>query len=285
MSTPDHETRFDEESGQEGGRMIQAIDRAAKVLEMLQGARHLGITDLSLALDLPPSTVHGIVKSLRAHGLVAKERGGQRYMLGPTLLRLSNVYLDTLDVRARAMRWTQDLAKRTGLSVRLGAPHFTDVLVIHHSLRPDDGQQMPETGVAIPAHASAMGKVLLAYDLGFQRTVFESPGFDGGERRSPLRSLTGDTITDVARLTLDLPAIAERGSATEVDEAVLGEASVAAPIADARGDIVAAVAVVMPTSLAPASDHVLSALRETARNISRELGAISWPPRVATAED
>ena len=165
--------------------MIQAIDRAAKVLELLQGARHLGITDLALALDLPPSTVHGIVKSLREHGLVAKERGGQRYMLGPTLLRLSNVYLDTLDVRARAMRWTQDLARRTGLSVRLGAPHFTDVLVIHHNLRPDDSQQMLETGVAIPAHASAMGKVLLAYDQGFQRDVFAQP----------LRSLTGDTVT------------------------------------------------------------------------------------------
>lgn len=255
--------------------MIQAIDRAAKVLELLQGARHLGITDLSLALSLPPSTVHGIVKSLREHGLVAKERGGQRYMLGPTLLKLSNVYLDTLDVRARAMRWTQELARRTNLPVRLGAPHFHEVLVIHHDLRPDDSQQMLETGVAIPAHASAMGKVLLAYDLGFQRTVFERP----------LPSLTGDTITDTARLMLELPAIAERGSAPETDEAVLGESSVAAPVADASNDIVAAVAVVMPTSQAPASDAVLNALRETARNISRELGATSWPPRVAPADD
>ena len=255
--------------------MIQAIDRAAKVLELLQGARHLGITDLALALSLPPSTVHGIVKSLREHGLVTKERGGQRYMLGPTLLRLSNVYLDTLDVRARAMRWTQELARRTGLSVRLGAPHFDEVLVIHHNLRPDDSQQMLETGVAIPAHASAMGKVLLAYDLGFQQSVFAKP----------LRSLTGDTITDVARLTLALPEIAERGAASEVDEAVLGESSFAAPVADARGDIVAAVAVVMPTSQAPASDAVLNALRETARNISREMGAAIWPPRLAPPED
>ncbi len=255
--------------------MIQAIDRAAKVLELLQGARHLGITDLAAALSLPPSTVHGIVSSLRAHGLVAKERGGQRYMLGPSLLKLSNVYLDSLDVRARAMRWTQDLSRRTGLAVRLGAPHFSEVLVIHHNLRPDDSQQMLETGMAIPAHASAMGKVLLAHDVGFQRTVFSEP----------LRSLTGDTITDAARLTLELPAIAERGTATETDEAVLGESSIAAPIADAHGDIVAAVAVVLPTSAMPASDAVLDALRESARNISRELGATAWPPRVAPAED
>ena len=104
--------------------MIQAIDRAARVLAALQGSRHLGITELGAILELPPSTVHGIVKSLQEHGLVAKEPHGQRYMLGPTLLQLSNVYLDTLDVRARAMRWTGDLSERTGLAVRLGVEFF-----------------------------------------------------------------------------------------------------------------------------------------------------------------
>ena len=254
--------------------MIQAIDRAAKVLALLQGARHLGITDLAAALDLPPSTVHGIVSSLREHGLVAQERGGQRYMLGPTLLALSNVYLDTLDVRSRAMRWTQDLARRTGMAVRLGAPHFNDVLVIHHVLRPDEGPQMLETGMAVPAHASAMGKVLLAHDPLFQRSVFATG----------LRSLTGDTVTDPVALAALLPGIAEHGFAAEIDEAVLGESSLAAPVSDARDDIVAAVAVVFPTADGPAPDSVLHALRDAARNISRELGAASWPPPVAPAE-
>jgi hypothetical protein len=49
--------------------------------------------------------------------------------------------------------------------------------------------------------------------------------------------------------------------------------------------IVAAVAVVLPTSQTPASDAIMNALRETARNISRELGATSWPPRVSPADD
>ena len=74
------------------------------------------------SLDLPPSTIHGLVKSLQEHGLVAKEPGTSRYMLGPALLKLSNVYLDTLDVRARAMRWTAELARRTGCAIRLARP-------------------------------------------------------------------------------------------------------------------------------------------------------------------
>ena len=251
-----------------GVAVIQAIDRAAKVLSSLQGARHLGITELAAALELPPSTVHGIVKSLQQHGLVAKERGSNRYMLGPALLKLSNVYLDTLDVRARAMRWTRELSRRTGLAVRLGAELFDEVIVIHHNRRPDGSQQMLETGLTIPAHASAMGKILLAYDGDYASEVLSKP----------LRSLTGDSVTDAAKLSLGLAQIAKRGLATEEDEAVLGESSVAAPVSDASGNVIAAVAVVLPTSEWPPEDPVLNDLRETARNISRELGAMNWPP-------
>jgi DNA-binding IclR family transcriptional regulator len=248
--------------------VIQAIDRAAQVLSSLQGARHLGITELAGLLELPPSTVHGIVKSLQQHGLVAKEPNGNRYMLGPALLKLSNVYLDTLDVRARAMRWTRELARRTGLSTRLGVELFDEVIIIHHNRRPDGTQQMPETGQSIPAHASAMGKVLLAYNPEQANELFAKP----------LRSLTGDTITDPAQLITQFAQIVERGIATEEDEAVLGESSVAAPIVDRSGSVIAAVAVVLPSSEWPPEDPVLNDLRETARNISRELGATNWPP-------
>jgi len=248
--------------------VIQSIDRAAKILSSLQGARHLGITELASALDLPPSTVHGIVKSLQQHGLVAKEPNGNRYMLGPALLKLSNVYLDTLDVRARGMRWTRELARRTGLSTRLGAELFDEVIIIHHNRRPDGSQQMLETGLTIPVHASAMGKVLLAYNPIAVDEVLTAP----------LRSLTGETITDLATLQLQLAQIAERGLATEQDEAVLGESSIAAPVVDQSGAVIAAVAVVLPSSEWPPEDNVLNDLRETARNISRELGSTAWPP-------
>lgn len=253
--------------------MIQAIDRAAKVLQSLQGARHLGISELAAELDLAPSTVHGIVKSLEVHGLVSKELRGNRYMLGPALVRLSNVYLDSHDVRARAMRWTRELARRTDLSVRLGVQLFDQVLIIHHNRRPDGSQQMYETGITIPAHASALGKVLLAYN----------PAWAAELMATVLRSLTGDTLTDPTALGRDLDSIAASALAVERDEAVLGEASIAAPISDRSGAVVAAIAVVMPTNELPATEAVLNSLREAARTISRELGGDTWPPRRETS--
>ncbi|MFT4123636.1 MAG: IclR family transcriptional regulator [Microbacteriaceae bacterium] len=248
--------------------MIQSIDRAARVLQLLAGRRHLGITELGSALALPPSTVHGIVKSLESHGLIAREPHGSRYMLGPALLKLSNVYLDTLDVRARAMRWTRELARRSRMAVRLGVELGEEVIVIHHNVRPDGSEQMPETGLSLPAHASALGKALLAY----------SPAASSALLRSPLGSLTGATITDPAHLAEQLALVAARALASEEEEAVLGECGLAAPVADRSGAVVAAVGVVLPSTEWPPEADVVAALRETARNISRELGAPAWPP-------
>ena len=66
---------------------------------------------------------------------------------------------------------------------------------------------------------------------------------------------------------------------------MLGEASLAVPVADRDGEAVAAVAVVLPASEQPVAESVLTLLRETARNVSRELGAGSWPPSSPLATD
>ena len=253
--------------------MIQSIDRAAKILALLQGSRRMGISELAAALELPPSTVHGIVKSLQAHGLVAQQPSGNRYVLGPALLKLSSVYLDTLDVRARSMRWMHELSSRTGLASRLGVELFGEVIVIHHDRRPDGTEQMPETGVTIPSHASAMGKVLLAYDAAHAADALSRP----------LAALTAETATDPERVREGFERVRREALGYEYEEAVIGEASVAAPICDDEGDVIAAIAVVLPASEWPPTEQVLNDLREAARNVSRELGAPAWPPRPVVA--
>lgn len=250
-----------------GVRVIQSIDRAAKVLSLLQGARRLGISELAAALELPPSTVHGIVKSLHAHGLVAQGRAGNRYALGPALVNLSSVYLDNLEVRARSIRWMHELSHRTGLAARLGVELFGEVLVIHHERRPDGSEHMAETGVTIPSHASAMGKTLLAFDAAHWREA----------KSSPLRTFTGYTTTDVDKLEAEFDRIRRDAVGFELEEAVIAEASIAAPIFDSTDSVVAAVAVVLPATEWPASEPVLHELRETARNISRDLGSSTRP--------
>jgi DNA-binding IclR family transcriptional regulator len=245
--------------------VIQSVDRSVRILLALQGARRLSLSDLSARLDLPNSTVHGILRTLAAHGMVEQEPGSSRYMLGPAVLRLSSVYLDSLEFRSRALKWAEELARRTGAAVCAGVLLLDDVIVVHHEPRPDGSRQMPEVGFVVPAHASALGKALLAFHS------------DGRRPHSPLVSMTGETIVDPARLADEFADVASTGLATEHDEAVLGESSLAAPVFDATGAVVGAIAVVLQSSEWPPPESTRDDVREAARNISRELGAPGWP--------
>jgi DNA-binding IclR family transcriptional regulator len=248
--------------------MIQSVDRAIRVLGILQGARRLSLSEIAARLQLPPSTVHGILKTLVAHGMVLQDRDSSRYQLGPAVLKLGNVYLDTLELRSRTLVWSEELARRTRCAVRTGVLLPDEVLIIHHEPRPDGTRQMPELGIVIPAHASALGKAALAY-LPDQAGQLLSHG--------PLRSMTGETVTDPAELRKQLDDVAVTALATEQEEAVLGECGAAAPIFDRSGLAVGAIGIVVPTPEWPPAESTFTAVREAARNISRELGASHWP--------
>ncbi len=254
--------------------MIQSVDRAVRILTTLQGARRMSLGELAAKLELPPSTVHGIVRTLTAHGMVVQEHDSGRYRLGPATLRLGNVYLDTLDLRTRVNAWALALAQQTGFAVRTGVLLLTDVIVVHHVPRPDNSLSMPEVGIVIPSHASALGKALIAFDADAAKTVLS--------RSTTRRSMTGETITDPETLRHQLDEVRTTGVATEVEEAVIGECGLASPLVDAAGLITGAIGVVVPSGEWPVEPSSFDALRSAARAISRELGADRWPPALTT---
>jgi DNA-binding IclR family transcriptional regulator len=251
--------------------VIQSVDRAIRVLSALQGARRMSLSDLAARLELAPSTTHGIVRTLVEHGMVVQERGSGRYQLGPAVLRLGNVYLDTLELRSRAIPWAEDLARRTKLAVRTGVLLVDDVVIIHHEPRPDGSRQMPEVGIVIPVHASALGKAMLAFLPEDEKRVLTS---------GDLRSMTGETITSPDALRAQLDEIRSSGTAVEQDEAVIGESSLASPIFDSYGEAIGAIGVVIPSDGDALRRDARDLVREAARSVSRELGAAVWPPRV-----
>ena len=249
--------------------MIQSVDRAIRVLTALQGARRMSLSELATRLELAPSTTHVIVRTLVEHGMVVQERGSSRYQLGPAVLRLGNVYLDTLELRSKTIPWAEDLARRTGLAVRTGVLLIDDVVIIHHEPRPDGSRQMPEVGIVIPVHASALGKAMLAFLPDDEKRVLTGS----------LRSMTGSTLTTADELRQQLDEVRSTGISVEQDEAVIGESALASPVFDSSGDAVGAIGVVIPSGGELARHEARDTVRETARALSRELGAGTWPPR------
>jgi DNA-binding IclR family transcriptional regulator len=252
-------------------KSIQSVDRAAEILKALAaGPRRLGVSDLADRLDLTRPTVHGLLQTLAAHGFVEQDRDSEKYQLGPNLLHLGNSYLDLNELRARSIVHAERLAERTGSAVRVGVLHGPSVIVVHHVFAPDRPFQVLEVGAQLPAHASALGKAILAH----------APQMVADLTAEPLEKLTARTLA-AAALREQLTSALETGIARERDEAVLGESSVAAPIFDHSGHAVGAIGVVGDTErIIPRrpGKGITAAVREAARGVSRDLGAARWSP-------
>lgn len=246
---------------------IQSIERAAAILRALAGGpRRLGVSELSDRLGLAKGTVHGLLRALQDEGFVEQDPESGKYQLGGSLLQLGNVYLDINELRARTIAWSDNLAIRTGEAVRVGTPHDGGVLVIHHAFRPDNSLQILEVGAHLPYHATALGKILVAYrsDLLHELTADELP------------RLTHSTITGRTAFDRSLEEARTTGYATECEEAVIGEASIAAPIFDRRGEAAGAIGIVGPVERlyvdgSVRADHA-GHVRDAARAISRDFG-------------
>ncbi|MFI5841726.1 IclR family transcriptional regulator [Catenuloplanes sp. NPDC051500] len=245
---------------------VQSIERAAAMLRLLATSpgRRLGIVEIARSLDLAKGTAHGIMRTLQRVGFVEQDPDG-KYLLGTALLHLGTSQLDVNELRSRSINWADPLAARSGEAVRIGTVREGHVLVVHHVFRPDDTLQTLDTGALLPLHATALGKVLLAYDS----SAFAS--------LRTLEAFTRRTVTSPRELARSLTAVRDAGWAFEAGEMTPGEASIAAPIRGHGGLVVGAIGIsgavdrLCSASLRPDA-RLVGYIRDAARAVSRDLG-------------
>lgn len=230
----------------------------------------MGVSEIADHLELARPTVHGLLRTLQNHGFVEQPRGSDKYQPSVALLQLGFSYLDVNELRARSLAHAERLAHQADAAVRVGVMHATSVVVIHHVFRPDSTLQILEVGAHMPAHASALGKAMLAY--------MDSTELDE-LLNEPLPRMTGRTLS-ADQLRKELADVRKDAIARERDDAVLGESSFASPIFDHSGHTLGAIGVVGGTDRIGdlPNGPIISAVMAAARGISRELGASGWPP-------
>jgi DNA-binding IclR family transcriptional regulator len=249
---------------------VQSIERAAAILRLLaRGSGRLGVGEIASSLELAKGTAHGILRTLQRVGFVEQDRATGKYQLGAALLHLGTSYLDVNELRSRAINWADALAARSGEAVRIGAPLDGSALVVHHVFRPDDSLQTLDVGALLPLHATALGKVLLAYDVELAGVLGE------------LTPFTRRTIVAPKVLARALVEVRDRGWAADNEENVAGEASIAAPIRGYGGLVVGAIGVFGATERVcdgrgQPNPVLVGYVRDAARAVSRDLGASRW---------
>ena len=216
---------------------VQSIERAFAVLGALTDGP-IGVTEVADRVGLPKSTAARMLASLAREGAVEQVPGETRYRLGGRIETLATGLVATRSVVVVARPHLAELAASIGEAAGLSIPDDREVHYIDQVDTPNPVGIRDWTGSRVPMHAVSAGLVFLAHrsTAAIERYLAE-----------PLLALTPRTTTDPEILRERLRAVALAGFAWVHDEFAEGISSVAAGIADASGEVVAAVHVHGPS--------------------------------------
>lgn len=243
---------------------VQSIERAFAVLGVL-GEGPAGVTEVAARVGIPKSTAARMLVALAREGAVEQIPGDTSYRLGPRLGALATGVRPTRRLVAIAHPYLVELAARIGEATGLSVPEGSTMHYVDQVESPNPVQVRDWTGARIPMHAVSSGQVFLAH--------FPPPAISRF-LAAPLERFTDATITDASGLLARLRDVRRQGYAWVREEFAPGITSVAAPVADADGEVVAAVHVHGPTYRFPAQggdDQVAAQTVEAAAAIGARL--------------
>jgi DNA-binding IclR family transcriptional regulator len=235
-------------TGRPAARQVGSVQRAIDVLDALAEAKaELGTNEIARRTGVNVSSISRLLSTLTTAGLVQYVPSTGRYRLGIRIMQLANAARDGLDVRQLARPFLEELSGITGETSTLSLPAVHDLITIDFVPSSRSVRSVAQIGRNSVAHATAAGKVFLAW---------------GGQLpEGPLTTYTERTITDRAAMTVEIERVRERGWAQAVGEREDELNGVAVPIHDNTGTLVAVLGVqgpagrftprVMRTAIAP----------------------------------
>jgi DNA-binding IclR family transcriptional regulator len=210
---------------------VQSIERAFAVLGTLADGP-LGVTDVAERAELPKSTAARMLASLAREGVVEQVPGDTRYRLGQRLVTLAAGIRPTRSLAALARPSLEVLAETVGEAAGLSVPDGHLVHYIEQIASPNPVSVRDWTGARIPLHAVSSGQVILA---------FSPPTVVQRYLGRPMERFTDRTLVTADALLERLRAIRRDGYTWALEEYDEGISSVAAPVADASGEVVGVV--------------------------------------------
>jgi DNA-binding IclR family transcriptional regulator len=225
----------------------------------------IGISAMARRLGVAKSTVHRLAVTLVSEGLLEQDRENGKYQLGIALFRLGALVRRRMNVSNEARPYLFDLREKTGETVHLALLDGSEIMYVYNLESPHAIRMRSDIGVRKPAHCTAEGQAILA---------FQPSEVVDGIVAAGLPSRTPNTITSPDKLLKALALVRLRGCAIEEEESETGMVGIAAPIHNDAGEVVAAVGVAGPVmrlakkTVAGFVPHVIA----TADQISVRLG-------------
>jgi DNA-binding IclR family transcriptional regulator len=225
----------------------------------------IGISALAKRLGIAKSTAHRLAATLVAEGMLEQNDDSGKYRLGVALFRLGALVRRRMEVSNEARPYLYALRETVNESVHLAILDGAEIMYVYNLESAHAIRSRSDLGVRKPAHSTAEGQALLA---------FQPPEVIAHVMASGLHAHTPNTVTSPERFLKALAAVRQRGCAIEDEESEIGMVCVAAPIRDDSGAVVAALGIAGPVTrlskkvVAGVIPHVIA----TADQISARLG-------------
>ncbi len=245
--------------------LVNSIVKASKILSLLEKHGALSFNELLRRYELPKSTLSKILHTLEYEEFIRKDLESNRYKLGNKIIELGSAARSSLEIRNISNPIMKRLHDKLDLTVHLGIIAHGEVLPIesveagnwywHHFKYP------VAVGISAPMYATGAGKAILAF---LQNDEIEQI------LSQKLEKFTGSTMTDKTLLLEDLSSIRQRGYAVSNAEHDDMIRSVAAPIFNADGKVIASLSV-----LGLASKLTPERVKEISTDVMASAGEIS----------
>nr|WP_312577838.1 IclR family transcriptional regulator [Sedimentibacter sp.] len=246
--------------------MVQSVDRAISILKCFsEGRRELKLSEIADELGLNKSTVHGIINTLKHHGLIDQDEKTQKYRLGIYLIGLGELVVRSIDDRAIGYPIIEEMCRKLKETIHVGVLDCTDIVYIDKKECDNSIKISTKIGSRHPAYCTADGKVMLAYlDLNKQMRIIPDS----------IPKFTPNTITDKSDIIKELAKIKEKGYAIDNEEYETGLVCVAAPVFDHSGAVKYGISITGPTIRMTEEKivEIIDVLKEAAHKISVEIG-------------
>lgn len=247
---------------------IQALHHALTVLETFleSGKERQGISEISEGLGLNKSRVFRILNTLEQHHFVQRDPETKQYRLGVALMAFGEAARSRLEVVQVATPILDALAEQSGETVHLGVLDGHESVCVARRVSAHSVRLYAEVGRRAPLHVGGVPRVLLAYLPADERKQILHSG--------NLRQLTEQTVVDPDALERALAQIRRNGYNVSVGDLDAEVHSIAAPIRDHTGQVVAGVSVAGPSHRFPPSkvEETIRLVCNSAAEISRLLG-------------
>lgn len=248
-----------------GRRAVTSVGRAIAAIDALAAASDgLGVNELARAIEVNPSSASRLLATLEQSGLASRQPSG-RYRLGLRFVALADRVLAGLDVRELARPHLHLLVEQTGETATLSIPAAGEAVTVDFVPGSSSVVSMARIGRPNPLHATAIGKVMLAF--GGASTALPPAG--------DLTRFTDKTLIERDALRDAIEAVRRAGWAEAVGERETDLAALAAPVHGAVGRLVAIVGLQGPLARMTNARRreMLPRLLDAAAQLSRQLGA------------